>query len=34
VQVLFVVALMLLPMIAGGYTFYLSQQAVDGKFDK
>jgi len=34
VAVIFLVSLMMLPMVAGAYTFYLSQQAVEGKFDK
>ena len=31
-EVFFLIAIMLLPIITGAYTFYLSQKVVDGEF--
>jgi hypothetical protein len=33
VEVIFIGILMMLPMICGGFTFVVSQQAVEGKFN-
>ena len=32
-ELIFVLILMMLPMICGGFTFVVSQQAVEGKFN-